>query len=115
MNHREQHPDLYRRGPYLNKYAADPTQNKTKSKSQSADPALARALKAARQSAELTQNELAKILSVSRSQVAQWESAARAVPFDIIDNIKKVLPGAAKWKVERAWWSSHQAKLRDKA
>ena len=39
MNHREQHPDLYRRGPYLNKYAADPTQNKTKSKSQSADPA----------------------------------------------------------------------------
>ena len=39
----------------------------------------------------------------------------RRVPFDIIDNIKKVLPGAAKWKVERAWWSSHQAKLRDKA
>ena len=68
---------------------------------------LALAIREARRAACLTQAKLAERIGVSRSVLAQWETAARGIPMLHVPDLRKALPVAEAWKIEGHWSVHH--------
>lgn len=70
-------------------------------------PALGHAIAKARIDADMKQDQVAAKLGVSRSRIAQWESAKRPVPWEYIEALKGLFGTQRAWHVQPYATSGH--------